>query len=490
MNFFKISIFENFIHLHRKARKPKRILLVLGLIFLSDILLYGGEVVITGNFSKAAGEQVQVFTYSDFLSLNETLLAQTTIDTQGYFTLEFQIEALQPILLDIAFYRQIIYVEPQKTYHIQSHRFHVLENGNPYIPRYFIDAEIFSESPSDSIFRGLEYHIYNFYDTTTTRLLNQPRTEFVELFVQKILKNIPESIPENYEKAILFRLASLFPKAQLPSGYSTLDEIPIDYNNYEYFRWMEDFFRKKLLIENSLTASSKVSRALIMAVNKSVTYHQLQDTISKFFGIEKLDAKELYTLVALKIFYSTPMFSNSSILYFLEQIRDDSHIESHKRMAQNLLERFTRLKPGSLLPDKVVKSYKGDSIRLREYSQKPLYIVFARKECLTCLANLEMLRPLSVKFKDQVNFLAIFTSHDTLADARTIEQMNYPWPSVLGGRNYELLRAFEAYALPLEMLISPGGIIAAYPAYRVNEGLEITLQKMLMRALPSGSLPH
>jgi len=68
--------------------------------------------------------------------------------------------------------------------------------------------------------------------------------------------------------------------------------------------------------------------------------------------------------------------------------------------------------------------------------------------------------------------------------------MNYPWPSVLGGRNYELLRAFEAYALPLEMLISPGGIIAAYPAYRVNEGLEITLQKMLMRALPSGSLPH
>jgi len=253
---------------------------------------------------------------------------------------------------------------------------------------------------------------------------------------------------------------------------------------------MEDFFRKKLLIENSLTASSKVSRALIMAVNKSVTYHQLQDTISKFFGIEKLDAKELYTLVALKIFYSTPMFSNSSILYFLEQIRDDSHIESHKRMAQNLLERFTRLKPGSLLPDKVVKSYKGDSIRLREYSQKPLYIVFARKECLTCLANLEMLRPLSVKFKDQVNFLAIFTSHDTLADARTIEQMNYPWPSVLGGRNYELLRAFEAYALPLEMLISPGGIIAAYPAYRVNEGLEITLQKMLMRALPSGSLHH
>lgn len=465
-----------------------KIILFSTILAFHNAVLFGGKVVVSGDFKNAIGEQVYVFAYADFLSLKETSLAKTIIDQNGHFELTFDINTLQPIIVDIAFYRQFIYVEPFNTYHIQSEKFQVIQNGNPYIPESFIDAKVTSRSLSDSIFRQLEIHISHFLDTAGVKIYSQHRSDLVENFRQNIWKNLPENLTENYKNAIAFRLACLYPNAQLPDGYSSLNEIAIDYNNYEYFRWLEDYLQKQLFKENSLNLQSVITRNLILALNKSDSFHSLQDTLSEILSVRNEAANELYTLVALKILYATPMFSNTKIIADLQQIRDSSSIEIHKLIAQNLLNKFTGLKPGSLVPDVVVKIYKGDSIRMREYCQKPLYIVFARKECRTCLSNLEMLRPLFPNFKDQVNFLAVFTSHDTLADARIVEQMKYPWPSIIAGRNYELLHAFEAYSLPLEMLVSPGCRIAAYPAYQVNEGLEAILRKMTFQSQQTQSL--
>jgi hypothetical protein len=59
--------------------------------------------------------------------------------------------------------------------------------------------------------------------------------------------------------------------------------------------------------------------------------------------------------------------------------------------------------------------------------------------------------------------------------------MNYPWPVVIAGMNYDFLRTFQAFSLPLEILVNENGNIVAWPAYRAGEGLEAVLKKLLSK---------
>ncbi len=433
-------------------------------------------VTIHGHFPKASGETVYLIGYTDYLSQKEKVWAQEILDKDGHFTLQVNLQHTSPLFLEIAFYRCSFFAPPGSSWYFSSDEFHVIENGNPLLPQSVLPCKIKGPN-SDSLWRLIDSQISKFVDTAAYEIYLKRNTALLDSLLHRILNARVED--EFFRTNIPFYLATLYPTAHLPIGISSLQEIKHDYTSWFFYLWLEDYLTKTLTRENPLSAQSHLTRSLVKAVNKDENLDTIKMLIKTQFQIEDPFLSDLLTLTALKIFYKTPIFQNKSVLKLIKQMPAHSSYQAIASMAENLVQRFTAYAPGTKSPDFKVLTTKGDTLDTQKLKGRPFYMVFARQHCSTCLNSLELLRPLYQRYKDRVEIISFFTSHDTLSEARFTGRMNYPWPVSVVGRNYDFLRAFQAYSLPLEIFINENGEIIAWPAYRPGEGLEAILEKML-----------
>jgi hypothetical protein len=433
---------------------------------------------ISGHFPGAAGETAFLHGYSDFMSKNEVVVASTVIDKEGHFAFTLNIDHTSPFFLEIGFYRVSFYAVPGTSWVFSSRDFQVRENGNPLLPQSYLPCEI--KGPrTDSLLRRMNAQISVLLDTAAYEIYLKQNTGPIDSLVYKTLKAY--SSDREFIEAASYYLPTLYPGARLPLGISSLGEIKTPTHSFYFFEWLDDYLSKSLTRENPLSAGSGLTRNLIQAVNKDEDLPSVKYFLSQHFGVEDPLMTDLLTLASLKVFYRTPVYQNKSVLNLLRQMQASTLHNDIAFMAGNLIQRFTAGNQGTPLPDFKAISITGDTLSPSAARGKPLYIVFARQSCISCLNSLEMLRPLYDRYKDKFQIICFFTSHDTLSEANFIRSMNYPWPVVVAGRDYELLRTFRAYSLPLEILTNANGEINAWPAYRPGEGLEAILEKMLSK---------
>jgi len=447
--------------------------------FLCQVPVSAREVIITGCFPLAAGEEVRLIQYKDFLSQVETVADVCRIDADGNFSLGMQCAAPQPVWVDVAFYRDRLFVLPGGKYHLHAETFSVRENGNPLLPRSVIGASISSLTPQvrDSLLSGLEREIQGFLDTFSVQVYINRQEHLLDSFATRSYRKYLSAGDAYTARAAACRLASLYPYARLPYGIESLSAMTADTNNYYYIEWLDDYLEKRLLKE-ARGKPSGLRSSLIATVNKSGSYLRLQDTLARYLQISDSLYIGFLTLTAIKTMYPAPLFPTSQLLLFLRQIDSGNNHEPYRTIAKRLLDRYTAISRGSKLSEAVFTEISGDTLRFSQFRGKPLYIVFARPGCMSCLAGLESLRLLKERFGDRVHFLAMFTSHDTARAAQFVRTAAYPWPVAIIGRDYKLMYQLKAFGLPLEMLIGADGNILAYPAYRPEEGLEAVLLKL------------
>ncbi len=460
----------------KTKRKPKLPSIVF--LLLISTLLHAQPVSIKGMFPGAAGETVFVVGYSDFLSQNEEVVASTGIDKDGHFALTLNLDRPSPLFLEIAFYRVSFYASPGSSWLFSSDDFQVRENGNPLLPQSYLPCEV-KGPQTDSLLRSMKAQVSLLLDTAAYEIYLKHNTSPIDSLVHKTLKEL--SSYKEFIEAASYYLPTLYPGARLPLGISSFKEIKNPGHPFYFYDWLDDYLAKSLTRENPLSAGSGLTRNLIQAVNKDENLQTVKNLLAQHFQVEDPMMIDLLTLAALKVFFRTPVYQNKSVLNLLRQVQASTRHANIAFMAGNLIQRFTEGNQGTPLPDFKVISLNGDTLSPSVAKGKPLYLVFARQSCISCLNSLEMLRPLYDKYKDKFEIICFFTSHDTLSEANFIRSMNYPWPMVVAGRDYELLRTFKAYSLPLEILTNANGEINAWPAYRPGEGLEAILEKMLSK---------
>ncbi len=446
-------------------------------IFLSPAS--AGEVIITGFFPRAAGEEVRLIRFADFLSQVEVIADVGRIDANGNFSLRMICSSPQPVWVDVAFYRDRLLVVPGGRYHLTADAFLVTENGNPLIPRSVIGAEVSRQAPDalDSLLVGLENEIQGFLDTFSFQVYVNRQENLLDSFALRCYRKYASYGNPYLVRAAACGLVSLYPNARLPFQVESFSALTADTTHYFYMDWLEDYLGKRLL-HASPGAPSGLKRSLIATVNRSGSYQSLQDTLSLHLQIVDPVFSGLTTLMAIKTMYPAPLFPTSQLLLFLRQMDSAALRNPGLTMAGRLLTKYTALERGSRLPDTEFITTAGDTLRFSGFRGKPLYVVFARPGCMSCLTGLETLRVLKERFGDRVHFLALFTSHDSVRSAQLIYTAGYPWPSAIIGRNYPLMYQLKSFGLPLEMLVGADGKILAYPAYRPEEGLESVLLKL------------
>ncbi|MGC8865292.1 MAG: TlpA family protein disulfide reductase [Bacteroidales bacterium] len=429
---------------------------------------------IQGYFPLASGETVFVLRYSDYISLNEEVVAHTTIGPDGYFFVELSLEHPAPLLIEIAFHRVSLYAIPGKSYKVRSEEFQVQENANPLRPESIIPCAIHGPE-TDSLLRALDASIAALLDTAAYEIYLKQNVAPLESLTLKASEN-PDPM---YRSCAAYYLATLYPGARLPLGLSSFNEIKPDYYSWYFFTWLDDYLSKSLTRDNPLAARSDFTRNLVQVVNKEENLSKFKERIQQHFNLRDSTLTDYVTLAALKVLYRTPVYQNTAVLSLIRQFAAQAASPPLARIADNLIQRFTWLAPSTLLPSFTTRTMSGDTLQAAQLKGRPIYLVFARQYCNSCLNSLELLRPLYDRFKGKWEIIAFFTSHDTASEAAFVRKMQYPWPVVIAGRDYDLQRTFRAYSLPLEALVNDKGEIVAWPAYRPGEGLEALLEKML-----------
>lgn len=443
-------------------------------------ILMAKPVIVQGFFPLAAGESVYLLKYSDYISLNEEVVAQTVIGPEGNFLFQLSLDYPSPLLIEIAFHRISLYAVPGKTYEIRGEQFKVIENANPLRPESSIPCSIRGDE-TDSLLRALDASIATLLDTVAYEIYLKRNTAPLDTLVLKTLKN-PDPL---FRSCAAFYLSTIYPGAHLPFGSNSFNEVKPDFHSWYFFIWLDDYLNKSLTRDNPLAAKSELTRNLIQIVNKEENLQKFREILRQHFNIEDSELEGYLTLATLKVLYRTPVYQNSSVLSLIRQFAADASSRNLAPIAENLIQRFTWLSTSTPLPYFKAYSLKGDTLRSDRLKGRPLYLVFARHTCHSCLNSLELLRPLYERFKGKWEIITLFTSHDTAFEAAFVRKMQYPWPVVIAGRDYDLLRTLQAYALPLEALVDDKGEIMAWPAYRPGEGLEAMLEKMFNPAIPS-----
>ena len=89
----------------------------------------------------------------------------------------------------------------------------------------------------------------------------------------------------------------------------------------------------------------------------------------------------------------------------LQQVNTESKIAEHKRIAQNILNSFSKLKKGTPapffeLPDKTGLTHSLDELRTKKY----IYLMFFDENCSSCLQQMKIIPALKKQYGEKDKF--------------------------------------------------------------------------------------
>src|SRR6185295_2900769 len=147
-----------------------------------------------------------------------------------------------------------------------------------------------------------------------------------------------------------------------------LDGKPIQYNNLEFMHFFNAFFKQKLYAF-SLTKSGD---PVVFQINDRGSFPGAMAVLQRDPFLKNDTLRELVLLKGLYESYYDNSFKKSSIIAILQQITEDSKIHEHQQIATNILNSFSRLKPGLfapafVLPDKTGLTASLDELRSKKY---------------------------------------------------------------------------------------------------------------------------
>ena len=435
----------------------------------------------SGIIPEAEKQEVRLLTYADHISGRKIILATDTINSDGYFKLDFNISATTYGILEINYYNYELILIPGENYYLECDSI-ITQN----IQRPFYNKEKLSGILTDSTGLNaniskfnLEYNdwliknfdqiykkrrrnlIYEFRDSTKTRFADVSQKYFKDYVNYKIAS--VELAAMSTAKPELFR--------------KFLDGRPILYNNTEYMYFFNQFF------DHYISSNSRAIKRndLIYSINYIKSVPTLMDSLGKDTLLRNEKLRELVMLKGLRELYYTPDYSKTNIITMLAQIKLNSGFTEHKKIATNLLNTLTKLEKGSPAPDFTLPDLQNEIQNLSHFTGKPLYISFVTSWSYGCLFELEMLKTLNEKYQDRINFVSV-AMDDNIAIVQSLtDEKGYSWPFLYSGFQYQLINDYDVKTFPLFVMIDKDGNILQYPAPKPSESAEAYFDSLLNR---------
>jgi peroxiredoxin len=175
---------------------------------------------------------------------------------------------------------------------------------------------------------------------------------------------------------------------------------------------------------------------------------------------------ELVLIKGLYECYYDRYFYRESIVSMLIKIKNNTKINKHRVICDNILNSFSKLKPDTKapffqLPDKNGLTHSIDELRNKKY----LYVSFFNTTCTACLQQMKTFTALKKKYGRDVNFVSISVDDDVkVFKDFCAKNPQYDWLLLYNNVGDKLKKSYEIISYPKYFLIDPDGYFIQAPA--------------------------
>ena len=456
----------------------KWFLIILACLHLSNT--FSQNVEIKGIAPAYIGKKIQVFGVLDYFSNRDTILAESKVNEDSTFSLAFKIEKSQKVFIKSNKNQGFIYVEPKKIYSVYLPEKDLYNAYNPVGNE--IEISFYNIDSSDLNFKILAFDrwVNNFMGLNYNR-----KNLTTPIFAQK-LDTFKINVQKYYEKD-----TSTFLKTYVKYSIATLDDInylgfksryekyefyiksnPTEYNNELYMNYIELFY-KKILGRYPTEMNTKIYKSIL---HSSPT--MLSKTLSEDVALRNPKIRELVMIKALSEVYFGNEYPKSNILTILDSIQRKPLFIDNQIIARNIIYRLTELNAGMKAPDFFAGMSNQDSISLKSFFGKHLYIQFVDLTLDEAQKEIEILKQMYPKYKSHIEFLTIADEIKPLSKKELVFFQQIPWKKIIINSNNDILTKYKIKSYPDYIFLDDQGLIYQYPALKpVPNGDLETIEK-------------
>jgi hypothetical protein len=315
------------------------------ILFFFTIFLYQSAncepVFIKGSVPEAAGSEVQLLAYTDFISNTERQLAEAKIGHDGFFEISLDLKSTTFIYFTIGIQKSELLLEPGKVYNLKITGLLNRELRNKDIPPFQVPALIITVlNPWRFELNGLVQEFLSFHNDFlaihSMALIRQRDARLVEQYTSELYNLFPGVDNAWFNILLTYNIASVEMMARAGgreaiAGKYLLDE-PVLYDHMVYMDFFHQFFEKHLI-----TSRIYERNMLINALESEYPYEALMEMLGKD---PLLPGHRLRELVLIKNMYDlsgSPGFRQNNIIDLLDKTKAASKYPEHKLIAENLI---------------------------------------------------------------------------------------------------------------------------------------------------------
>jgi len=436
------------------------------------------NVTIKGIAVAHKGKEISIYLYNDLITYAEEKKSTDTVDKRGNFELKLEIKVPQLALIRSGKQVGKIYLQPNFVYGIIF--------PAPDSTRFIAGG---AEQSADIIVNGdsteLNARIIDF-NNRFDEFWQKHYKSFVTKNLHRELDSFQVIIAKRYDKVKLTYFKTYVEysfalmnentgrhRATLAKRY--LFDKPIDYDNYEYMEFFNQYFKQYLQKQ----IATKNGNLILDAVNQQGSYIHLNSLLKNDPTLKSDTLRELVVIKGLYELYYSPHFQKNKIRDMFGQINGSSKISEHKSITSSILRNINNLQAGSTAPDFTLFNVKGDTFTLASFSSRYVYLSFFAPWCTDCMEQFKKQEQLYKKYKDKLFFVSVSTDEDSLALNNFLKQNpKYNWYFLKTGSNKEIISLYNARTVPVYYLINPQGSFVQSPALKPDEGIEKKLNEI------------
>jgi thiol-disulfide isomerase/thioredoxin len=429
------------------------------------------------------GKTINAYTYDDLVTYTRVKQATDTIDEKGAFELAFDVTSPTKVEVIVENLIGNMYVLPQNYYAVTFPKPDSLYDLNPNteypVELGFVFKEQNDTTEMNSLIINFNREYRKFFVTNYQYFVAKKKFhEKLDSF-QLACMNKYEFVKEPYFKNWLrYTFAdinenSLRNRAVLFNAY--IANKPILHENFEYMRFFNIYFSQYMMLK----ATTKKGASIIDIINENGDFRMLNETMKKDPYLQNDTLRELVLIKGLYELYFSPDFKRENVLQMIEEAGRTTSNYYHKKIVQNILKIIYKLSPGSDAPSFTLKNAKGETVSLKDFRGKYVYLDFMATWCGPCLQELKEMVDLKKKYGDKVVFISISVD-DKEEDLKKFLQKNpkYEWQFLWYGTDKQVKARYNIKALPTYYFINQEGKLVLSPAPTPRSGFELTLEKM------------
>ncbi len=456
----------------------RKVCFVLLCVFILSFEIFAQNSRVSGIVENAKGYTIRLKSFSDHISFQDTILAETLIDEQGRFDFQIETEYSRMVILKIGFQFTFFYIEPGKDYQLKV-AYDPEGEQVSYLANHKLLFE-FIDLPKDDL-----NSLINDFNRITDRFLIK---NFEKIYKRKQIDlldslryetfGIQRKGDRYFTDLVEYRIADIILSAKAKDNqeifFTYFGNKAIRYNNYEYMVFFNAFFHKYIQSKTKVLHPGEL-RTLI---NDQDNLDALSKALKRDLLMMDDRLRELVIIHELfNLFYDFD-FKPVKVLQHLKNLAQVSIYPEHRKIAKNLINRITSLQPGSLIPEFKFTDLAGIGKTNNDFKGKYLLLNFWELDCSDCFKNIDSLDYLQKTYADKLNVVSISGRKYVEELKKIVGEKDFSMRFLLASPDNRVYEDLKIVSLPAAILVDEQGKIVLYPAILPGRGFRNTFKSV------------